>query len=35
LVVSLRKPMIQQAKHTIGVTMQEDNISSATGIYTS
>jgi chromosome segregation protein len=35
LVVSLRKPMIQQAKYTIGVTMQEDNISSATGIYTS
>jgi chromosome segregation protein len=35
LVVSLRKPMIQQAKYTIGVTMQEDNISSATGICTS
>ena len=32
LVVSLRKPMIQQAKYTIGVTMQEDNISGATGI---
>jgi chromosome segregation protein len=35
LVVSLRKPMIQQAKYTIGVTMQEDNISGATGICTS
>jgi chromosome segregation protein len=35
LVVSLRKPMIQQAKYTIGVTMQEDNISIATGIRTS
>jgi chromosome segregation protein len=35
LVVSLRKPMIQQAKYTIGVTMQEDNISIATGICTS
>jgi chromosome segregation protein len=32
IVVSLRKPMIQQAKYTIGVTMQENNISSATGI---
>lgn len=35
IVVSLRKPMIQQAKYTIGVTMQEDNISFATGICTS
>ncbi len=34
LVVSLRKPMIQQSKYTIGVTMQENNISSVTGIAT-
>lgn len=34
LVVSLRKPMIQQSRYTIGVTMQEDNTSSATGITT-
>lgn len=32
IVVSLRKPMIQQAKYTIGVTMQENNITSVTGI---
>ncbi len=32
LVVSLRKPMIQQSKYTVGVTMQENNISSVTGI---
>jgi len=34
LVVSLRRPMIQQSRYTIGVTMQEDNTSSATGITT-
>jgi len=34
IVVSLRKPMIQQSKYTIGVTMQENNISSVTGIAT-
>ncbi|MDM7934330.1 MAG: chromosome segregation protein SMC [Methanothrix sp.] len=34
IVVSLRKPMIQQSRYTIGVTMQEDNISSVTGIST-
>jgi chromosome segregation protein len=32
LVVSLRKPMIQQSNYTVGVTMQENNISSVTGI---
>jgi chromosome segregation protein len=32
IVVSLRKPMIQAAKRTIGVSMQENNISSVTGI---
>ncbi len=32
IVVSLRKPMIQQAKYAIGVTMQENNITSVTGI---
>ncbi|MCX9074944.1 MAG: chromosome segregation protein SMC [Candidatus Methanoperedens sp.] len=32
IVVSLRKPMIEAAKRTIGVTMQENNISSITGI---
>ena len=32
IVVSLRKPMIEAAKHTIGVAMQENNISSVTGI---
>lgn len=32
IVVSLRKPMIQQSNYTIGVTMQENNISSVTGI---
>ncbi len=35
IVVSLRKPMIQQSKYTVGVTMQENNISSVTGICTS
>lgn len=35
IVVSLRKPMIQQSKYTLGVTMQENNISSVTGICTS
>ncbi len=32
IVVSLRKPMIESADRTIGVTMQEDNISSITGV---
>jgi chromosome segregation protein len=32
IVVSLRKPMIQQSRYTVGVTMQENNISSVTGI---
>ncbi|GFO96439.1 chromosome segregation protein SMC [groundwater metagenome] len=32
IVVSLRKPMIEAAKRTIGVVMQESNISSITGI---
>ncbi len=32
IVVSLRKVMIEAAKRTIGVTMQEENISSVTGI---
>lgn len=32
IVVSLRKPMIQQAKYTVGVAMQEKNVSSVTGI---
>lgn len=32
IVVSLRKPMIQEAKHIVGVTMQENNISSVTGV---
>jgi chromosome segregation protein len=32
IVVSLRKPMIEAAKRTIGVSMQENNISSVTGI---
>lgn len=32
LVVSLRKPMIQRASYTVGVTMQEKNITSVTGI---
>lgn len=32
IVVSLRKPMILQSKYTLGVTMQENNISSVTGI---
>ena len=35
IVVSLRKPMIEQSKYTLGVTMQENNISSVTGICTS
>ncbi|OPY49967.1 MAG: Chromosome partition protein Smc [Methanosaeta sp. PtaU1.Bin060] len=34
IVVSLRKPMILQSKYTLGVTMQENNISSVTGICT-
>jgi chromosome segregation protein len=34
IVVSLRKPMVQQSTYTIGVTMQENNISSVTGIAT-
>jgi len=34
IVVSLRKPMIQQSKYTVGVTMQENNLSSVTGICT-
>ncbi len=32
IVVSLRKPMIEAAKRTIGVSMQEKNLSSVTGI---
>ncbi|KAF5412464.1 MAG: chromosome segregation protein SMC [Euryarchaeota archaeon] len=32
IVVSLRKPMIQAASHTIGVAMQENDISSVTGV---
>jgi len=32
IVVSLRKPMIEAAKRTIGVAMQENNVSSVTGI---
>lgn len=32
IVVSLRKPMIQEAKYTLGVTIQENNISSVSGI---
>ncbi|MGB9131560.1 MAG: chromosome segregation protein SMC [Methanosarcina sp.] len=32
IVVSLRKPMIQAANRTIGVTMQEHNITSITGV---
>jgi chromosome segregation protein len=32
IVVSLRKPMIQAAKRTIGVTMQENNLTSITGV---
>jgi chromosome segregation protein len=34
IVVSLRKPMILQSKYTLGVTMQEDNITTVTGICT-
>ena len=32
IVVSLRKPMILQSKYTLGVTMQENNLSTVTGI---
>ncbi|MGP8331426.1 MAG: chromosome segregation protein SMC [Methanosarcinaceae archaeon] len=32
IVVSLRKPMIEAAKRTIGVAMQENNITSITGV---
>ena len=32
IVVSLRKPMIQEAKYVVGVTMQENNISTVTGV---
>jgi chromosome segregation protein len=32
IVVSLRKPMIQAAERTIGVAMQENNITSITGV---
>lgn len=35
IVVSLRKPMILQSKYTLGVTMQENNITTVTGICTS
>ena len=35
IVVSLRKPMIMQSKYTLGVTMQENNITTVTGICTS
>jgi len=34
IVVSLRKPMILQSRYTLGVTMQENNITSVTGICT-
>ena len=32
IVVSLRKPMVQAAERTIGVSMQENNITSITGV---
>lgn len=32
IVVSLRRPMIQQSKYTVGVAMQEKSVSSVTGI---
>ncbi|RQD91178.1 hypothetical protein D5R95_01275, partial [Methanosalsum natronophilum] len=32
IVVSLRKPMIEAASRTIGVSMQDDNISNITGV---
>jgi chromosome segregation protein len=32
IVVSLRKPMIEAASRTIGVAMQENNITSITGV---
>ncbi len=32
IVVSLRKPMIESANRTIGIAMQENNISSITGV---
>lgn len=32
IVVSLRKPMILEAKYVVGVTMQENNISTVTGV---
>jgi chromosome segregation protein len=35
IVVSLRKPMIQNSRYTLGVTVQENNISNVTGICTS
>ncbi|MCJ7445821.1 MAG: chromosome segregation protein SMC [Methanotrichaceae archaeon] len=35
IVVSLRKPMIQNSRFTLGVTIQENNISNVTGICTS
>jgi chromosome segregation protein len=35
IVVSLRKPMILQSRYTLGVTMQENNLSTVTGICTS
>jgi chromosome segregation protein len=34
IIVSLRKPMIQQSRYTLGVSMQENNISTVTGIST-
>ncbi|MCU0637329.1 MAG: chromosome segregation protein SMC, partial [Methanothrix sp.] len=34
IVVSLRKPMILQSRYTLGVTMQENNITTVTGIST-
>ena len=34
IVVSLRKPMILQSRYTLGVTMQDNNITSVTGICT-
>ncbi|MDY6765011.1 MAG: hypothetical protein SV377_04895, partial [Halobacteria archaeon] len=32
IVVSLRTPMIERAQRTVGVTMQENNISTVTGV---
>ncbi|MDY6780260.1 MAG: hypothetical protein SV760_06905, partial [Halobacteria archaeon] len=32
VVVSLRTPMVEKAERTVGVTMQDDNISTVTGV---